>query len=369
MSGGVDSSVAAYLLKEQGYEVIGLFMSLGTCLEKLAPKRKACCSIYDARDASQVAEVIGIKFSILDFKNEFENLIAYFCYEYDKGRTPNPCIRCNQYLKFGKLLESADKLGADFIATGHYARVVHKRGQVILKKGSDKVKDQSYVLFPLTQTQLSRVIFPLGEMRKEDVRQIAREINLPIKDKLESQEICFVPGSGYHTLLKERIPERLKKGPVIDTTGKVVGEHQGYQLFTIGQRHGLKIALGKPAYVVKIIPETNTIILGSKENLYKTTFLVDEVNWISLFDNAIKPTKTLVARGNPDELLQTRLRQEADVKIRYLHKPARAKIDVIDDNLIQGRFYQPQLAITPGQASVFYRGDTVLGGGWIKEVR
>lgn len=417
MSGGVDSSVAAYLLKEQGFEVIGLFMSLGTCLEKMAPKRKACCSVYDAQDARKVADLLDIKFSILDFKTEFEQIINYFCSEYDAGRTPNPCIRCNQYLKFGKLMEYADKLDADFIATGHYARIVHQqfpsldgrgKGRVcsifsetpspyplpskgegfsvinehsryLLKKGLDKTKDQSYVLFPLTQQQLSRILFPLGELTKSEVRQLARKIDLPVKDKAESQEICFVPGNDYRILIKERLPNRLKEGNVKDINGRILGQHQGYQLFTIGQRHGLGIALGKPAYVTQIIPETNTVILGSKEDGYKTTFLVDEVNWISLFDDVIKPTKTLVnssssdsprrGRGSdPDDVLQTRLGWEAEVKIRYLHKQAKAKIGILDNNQVEVNFYEPQWAITPGQAAVFYQDETVLGGGWIKEV-
>ncbi|MFH1231621.1 MAG: tRNA 2-thiouridine(34) synthase MnmA [Planctomycetota bacterium] len=366
MSGGVDSSVAAYLLKEQGFEVIGLFMSLGTCLEKMAPKRKACCSVYDAQDARCVADLLDIKFSVLDFKTEFEQIINYFCSEYDAGRTPNPCIRCNQYLKFGKLMEYADKLDADFIATGHYARITTEGKHYLLKKGLDKTKDQSYVLFPLTQLQLSRICFPLGELTKPEVRQLARKIDLPVKDKAESQEICFVPGNDYRILIKERLPNRLKEGNVKDTNDRIIGQHQGYQLYTIGQRHGLGIALGKPAYVVKITPKTNTVILGPKEDVYKTTFLVDEVNWISLFDDAIKSTKTLVARGDPDELLQTRLRREAEVKIRYLHKQAKARINILDNNQVEVNFYEPQWAITPGQAAVFYQDDTVLGGGWIK---
>ncbi|MFH0889494.1 MAG: tRNA 2-thiouridine(34) synthase MnmA [Planctomycetota bacterium] len=351
MSGGVDSSVAAYLLKKQGFEVIGLFMSLGTCLEKMAPKRKACCSAYDAKDARKVADLLDIKFSILDFKTEFEQIIKYFCSEYDAGRTPNPCIRCNQYLKFGKLMEYADKLDADFIATGHYARIITKRKHYLLKKGLDKTKDQSYVLFTLTQQQLSRILFPLGELTKSEVRQIAHKINLPVKDKAESQEICFVPGNDYRVLIKARMPNRLKEGNVKDINGRILGQHQGYQLFTLGQRHGLGIALGKPAYVTQIIPETNTVILGPKEDGYHTTFLADEVNRINFPDDK-KLSKTL----------------EAEVKIRYLHKQVKAKISILTNNQVEVNFHEPQWAITPGQAAVFYRRDTVLGGGWIKEV-
>jgi len=363
MSGGVDSSVAAYLLKKQGYDVTGLFMSLGACLERLAPRRKACCSVFDARDAQRVADMLGIKFTILNFKREFEQVIDYFCSEYDQGRTPNPCIRCNQYLKFGKLMEYADKLGADYIATGHYARITsplapkrhgalmapkaQRIQEYVLRKGIDTTKDQSYVLFTLTQPQLARIIFPLGELTKKEVRKIAHKIDLPVKDKPESQDVCFVPSSGYQNLLKERIPDRLKQGVVKDTSGKIVGRHDGYQLFTIGQRRGLRIALGKPAYVSKIIPKTNTIIIGDRSDVLNTTFLADEVNWIT-----------------PKILAKT---LEAEVKIRYLHKQSKARIKVIGKS-VQVVFKQPQFAITPGQAAVFYKNDTVLGGGWIRKV-
>ena len=376
MSGGVDSSVAAYLLKEQGYEVTGLFMSLGACLERLAPRRKACCSVFDAQDARKVADHLDIKFSILDFKKDFGYLIDYFCSEYDQGRTPNPCIRCNQYLKFGKLMEYADKLGADYIATGHYARITTPksirsnnplapfnkgelggkvplnkgglRGLYLLKKGLDSTKDQSYVLFTLTQKQLARIIFPLGELTKTEVRKIAHKIDLPVKNKPESQDVCFVPSSGYQDLLKERIPKRLKQGTVKDASGKIIGRHDGYQLFTIGQRRGLKIALGKPAYVSKIIPKTNTVILGDREDVLHTTFVADEINWI---DTGINLLKTF----------------DLEIKIRYLHKQAKARI-TRTGNSVRVVFKQPQFAITPGQAAVFYKGDIVLGGGWIRKI-
>ena len=351
MSGGVDSSVAAYLLKKQGYDVTGLFMSLGACLERVAPRRKACCSVFDAQDARKVAEHLGIKFSVLDFKKDFGHLIDYFCSEYDQGRTPNPCIRCNQYLKFGKLMEYADKLGADYIATGHYARITEERKDERtkkLKRGIDTTKDQSYVLFTLTQAQLARIIFPLGEMTKQEVRKIAHQIDLPVKDKPESQDVCFVPSSGYQDLLKERIPDRLKTGKVKDTNNKVIGQHDGFQLFTIGQRRGLKIALGRPAYVTKIIPKTNTVILGDRSDVLSTTFLANDINWI---DAKIKSAKTL----------------EAEVKIRYLHKQSQARIKVTGKS-VRVVFKQPQFAITPGQAAVFYKGDNVLGGAWIKKV-
>src|SRR3989339_904237 len=398
MSGGVDSSVAAYLLKKQGYDVIGLFMSLGACLERLAPKRKACCSVFDARDAQRVADHLDIKFSILNFKHEFEQVIDYFCSEYDKGRTPNPCIRCNQYLKFGKLMDYADKLGADYIATGHYARIATKplrhqefntnsaenaianitnktnhtnnSVQYLPERGIDVTKDQSYVLFTLTQKQLSRIIFPLGEMAKTEVRMIAHRIDLPVKDKPESQDICFVPSSGYQDLLKERIPNHLKQGKVKDINNKVIGQHDGYQLFTIGQRRGLRIALGKPAYVTKIIPKTNTVILGDRKDVLSTTFVADKVNWI---DSDPPKAGLRASTSGAPVAIKLALRKlpktlETEVKIRYLHKQAKAKIKILPKNRVEVKFKQPQFAITPGQAAVFYKGDTVLGGGWIRRV-
>jgi len=356
MSGGVDSSVAAYLLKEQGYEVIGLFMSLGTCLEKLAPRRKACCSTFDANDARAVSEILKIDFSVLDFKKEFNDLIGYFCAEYDKGRTPNPCVRCNQYLKFGRLWEYARNLGADFIATGHYARIEQqttnnerRTTRYILRKGTDSTKDQSYMLSALTQEQLSHIILPLGTYPKTEIRNIAKRLKLPVMNKPDSQEICFVPSDGLAKFLKTRMPDRIKKGEIRDLSGNLMGHHQGYQLFTIGQRH-LGMAFGKPVYVVKIIPETNTIIVGEKKDVFHKTCIVDEVNWIAI--DTLKPGETI----------------EASVKIRYLHPPARARITAEGTNVVKIEFLEPQPAITPGQASVFYQDDIVLGGGWIKSV-
>jgi tRNA-specific 2-thiouridylase len=335
-------------------------MSLGTCLERMAPKRKACCSIFDAQDARKVADKLDIRFSILDFKQDFEKLIRYFVSEYDCGRTPNPCIRCNQLLKFGKLMEYADKLGAEHIATGHYARIEHspspilshqgrgkREGRYVLRKGVDGSKDQSYVLFALTQSQLARVMFPLGELTKPEVRKIAQGLDLPVKDKPESQDVCFVPSSGYETLLRQRIPERLRTGDIVDKSGKVLGRHQGYQLYTIGQRHGLKVALGKPVYVTKIDPRHNRVMLGDKADVMSDKCLVSEVNWVSMAE----PKKGVAF--------------DVEVKIRYLHKQSAARIKTLDDK-VEIKFKESQPAITPGQAAVFYDGDIVLGGGWIE---
>lgn len=348
MSGGVDSAVVAYLLKQAGHEVLGLFMSMGTCLEKLAPKRKACCSVFDARDARAVAEQLQIDFSVLDFKNEFETLISYFCREYEAGRTPNPCVRCNQYLKFGRLWKEAEKLGAEFIATGHYARIEQSSGRYLLKKGIDNTKDQSYMLFALSQEQLNHIKLPLGDYTKKEIREIARRINLPVKDKPESQEICFVPSDGLAKFLKAHLT--VKRGVIRDRTGQLLGEHSGYQLYTIGQRH-LGLALGKPVYVVRIEPETNTLLVGDKPDVFHTTCTVSDVNWIS--GVGLVPEATL----------------EASVKIRYLHHPAPAKITARENSvMVRVEFTEPQPAITPGQAAVFYQNEVVLGGGWISSV-
>ncbi|MEK7449719.1 MAG: tRNA 2-thiouridine(34) synthase MnmA [Planctomycetota bacterium] len=353
MSGGVDSSVTAALLKEQGYEVTGLFMSLGTCLEKLAPRKRACCSTFDANDARQVAQKLGLDFLVIDFKAEFEKLIDYFCREYDAGRTPNPCIRCNQDLKFGRLLSYAQNMGAGYIATGHYARIEYNShcNRYIIRKGKDEAKDQSYVLFSLTQEQLSRTVLPLGDYTKSQVRALAKKIDLPVQDKPDSQEICFVPDNNYGNIIRTRLPGRINEGEIRDAGGKLLGRHPGYQLFTIGQRHGLKIALGEPVYVTQVLPDTNTIIVGPKKELARWTMTVEEINWVSI--EGIKPGESLMA----------------EVKIRYAHRPVRATVRTVNtqSGVVKVEFERPELAITPGQAAVFYQGDVVLGGGWINK--
>ncbi|MGR3310491.1 MAG: tRNA 2-thiouridine(34) synthase MnmA [Candidatus Brocadiales bacterium] len=359
MSGGVDSSVAASLLVEQGYEVIGLFMRLGIAMEddyKTGAKR-GCCSVQDAHDARRVADSLGIHFYVLNFKEEFNEIIDYFCHEYASGRTPNPCILCNQRLKFGKLLRFAQALDADYIATGHYARVEKANGRYILRKGIDQKKDQSYVLFSLTQKQLSRVLFPLGTMTKDEVRQKAWDFNLKTKDKQESQEICFVPENDYRKIILERRahkPEGLGSGQVEtglikDTKGRVLGRHPGIEFFTIGQRRGLGIAFGKPKYVVNINPAENTITVGSSTELLESEFTASDLNWISI--SKIE---------NP---------MEVQGKIRYNHKPSKAMIHPVEGERVRVVFDERQLAITPGQAVVFYNDDTVIGGGWIERVK
>jgi len=248
MSGGVDSSVSAFLLKERGYEVTGLFMRGGIYSDDGGERR--CCSLADAADARRVADKLGIRFYVVDVSGQMESIISYFCDEYNRGRTPNPCIVCNVELKFGRLAEYADAIGARCVATGHYARIERRGERWLLKSGLDDDKDQSYMLFGLNQEQLARAIFPLGGLKKPEVRRIAAGLGLRVSDKLESQEICFVPGGDYREIIRERCSTESKPGLLLEASGKVIGRHKGIQLYTIGQRRGLGVALGKPRYVV-----------------------------------------------------------------------------------------------------------------------
>ena len=348
MSGGVDSSVAAHFLIEQGYDVIGLFMRLGNTTDVPATDMKTatCCSAEDARDARNVASSLGIPFYVINFEDEFNGIIEYFCDEYLKGRTPNPCIICNQELKFGKLLKFADYLDADCVATGHFARIDRLNDRYVLKKGVDANKDQSYVLFSLGQQQLSRALFPLGNMTKVEVRKTASSLNLKTKDKPESQEICFVTGNSYSDLITERVGSEIGTGLLKDTDGNTLGTHNGIHNFTIGQRKGLGIAFGEPRYVVDIDPLQNTVTVGIADKLLRDTFTVGNVNWITI------------------ERLEKEL--NSSVKIRYKGDETPAVIYSLEDDRVRVEFKQPQRAITPGQAAVFYDGDIVVGGGWIE---
>jgi len=346
MSGGVDSSIAAHFLVEQGYEVIGLFMRLGIDKLDTITKTKVCCSLEDANDARTVADQLGIQFHVLNFKDAFDRIIDTFCTEYLNGRTPNPCILCNQELKFGKLLDFARMLNADFVATGHYARVEKSKDRYLLKKGIDARKDQSYVLFSLNQEQLSRTLFPLGMVTKESVRQVARDLNLKTKDKPESQDICFVLDNNYHALLYERFGNCIAPGIIKDTHGHILGRHPGVPFFTIGQRKGLGIALGTPRYVVDINPEENTVVIGTNDELMEDELIASTLNWISI-----------------DKLEAPR---EVEARIRYNHLPAPVIVYPYSPDKVRVVFKEPQRAITPGQAVVFYDNDTVVGGGWIE---
>ncbi|MHB8054878.1 MAG: tRNA 2-thiouridine(34) synthase MnmA [Candidatus Aminicenantales bacterium] len=353
MSGGVDSSVAAALLKEQGLDVFGMTMNLFALPKEACAsgELRSCCGAGARGDAARVAAILGIPFYIADFRRTFEReVIADFVEEYRRGRTPSPCLRCNRLVKFGPLLRRAGRLGAKRIATGHYARVDfdEARGRWRLRKGLDPEKDQSYFLYALRQEELARTIFPLGGLCKSEVRALAGRFGLPVAQKPESQEICFVPDDDYAAFLRARIPAAFRPGKIIDTAGKVIGRHEGLLNFTIGQRKGMGIAAPKPLYVVALDPATNTVIAGRNEELYRSSLAVADVHWgaIAGIDG---PTA-------------------ATVKIRSRHEGASATLAPGPDGTIVVEFAQSQRAITPGQAAVFYDGDVVLGGGTIARV-
>jgi len=354
MSGGVDSSVAAAILKQEGYEVIGVTMQIWPSNKQAyeVDRFGGCCGLGAVEDARRVAYKLGILHYVMNFRDIFsQKVIADFCREYSLGRTPNPCIRCNQYIKFDALLERAKGLGAGFMATGHYARI-EKDGvssRYLLKKGIDHGKDQSYVLYPLTQEQIRHILLPIGNFTKQRVREIARELGLPVAAKLESQEICFIPDDDYPNFLKEYIPQAAKPGPILNEQGSTLGKHRGILFYTIGQRKGLGISAKEPLYVTAIEQEKNAIVVGSKEKVYGNELIASGANWITI----------------------ARLKQPITVKakIRYRHKEAEAAIAPLDEDKVYVKFKEPQMAITPGQAIVFYDGDTVVGGGTIEQVR
>ena len=344
MSGGVDSSVTAALLKDRGFEVIGITMQIW----ERSQDRNGCCGIGSVEDAKKVAYKLGIPHYVLNFRDIFkEKVIANFCEEYKDGRTPNPCIRCNQYIKFDALLKKARQIGADYIATGHYARIEfeNKRKRYLLKKGIDFRKDQSYVLYVMNQEQLQHTLMPLGKFTKTQIRKIAKEKNLPVANKPESQEICFIPDNCYGEFLKEYIPEGIRPGNIINKEGKVIGEHRGITFYTIGQRKGIGIAAKEPLYVTSINQENNTLVVGEKKDLFSDELIADNLNFVYM------------------DKLETPIKVEA--KVRYLHPAAQAVVTSEGDGRAKVKFDQPQQAITPGQAAVFYNGDIVVGGGTI----
>ena len=350
MSGGVDSSVAAALLKEEGYDVIGVTMQVWPDKdENVKEVEGGCCSYAAVRDARKVCDVLDIKYYVMNFKDIFEDkVIKYFIDEYLAGRTPNPCIACNKYIKFDELLRRAMNLDADYIATGHYVSLGYDeyKDRYLLKKSKDTRKDQTYALYNLTQYQLKHTLFPLGNITKDRVRQIARELSLPVASKPDSEEICFVPDNDYGNFLKERVPDKISEGYFKDTEGNILGKHKGISYYTIGQRKGLGIAFGKPMFVVDINPEDNTVILGEGDTVYKDSLRATGLNFIP-FD---------------------KLNEEMEVtaKIRYNAKEAPAIIIPEGDDIVTVKFKTPQRAITPGQSVVFYKNDLVLGGGTIE---
>jgi tRNA-specific 2-thiouridylase len=348
MSGGVDSSVAAWLLKEQGYEVIGLFMRTGAhgADEEAPSRKKGCCSALDAGDARRVADRLDVPFYALDFEQDFGRVIDYFADEYLAGRTPNPCVVCNTWLKFGKLWSYGKQLGADFIATGHYARLVPRGGEVELHRAADPDKDQSYVLYGLRREVLPRLLFPVGEYRKEQVRALAREAGLAVHDKPDSLEICFVPDGDHAALVRGRRPGRETAGRFVDEAGDVLGEHDGIERFTVGQRRGTGVAAGERRYVLRIVPATNDVVLGRREGLLARGLTASRVSWL--------------LPGPPAGPLPCR------AKVRYRHAAAEATVTALPDGGARVEFAEPVSAVTPGQAVVFYDGPRVLGGGWIE---
>lgn len=352
MSGGVDSSAAAVLLKRAGHEVIGLFMRTGThqvesssCDTK--PNKKGCCSALDAGDARRVADRLDIPFHAIDFEEDFDRIIDYFADEYLSGRTPNPCVVCNTWLKFGKLWEFAQLLDAAKIATGHYAQIrTSPDGEPELHRGADLDKDQSYVLHGIRREILSHLMFPVGGYQKPEIREFAREVGLGVADKPDSVEICFVPDGDHVRVVRERRPGQDTSGTFVDRSGTTLGTHDGIERFTIGQRKGLGIATGKRRFVLELVPESNTVVLGDEEDLLATGLVATEINW--LIDPPIGAT----------------IRCEA--KIRYRHEPVRATVTVNPEGGAKVIFDEPQKAVTPGQAVAMYDGSRLLGGGWIE---
>ena len=346
MSGGVDSSVAGYLLREQGYDVIGVTMKVWPqdCISRAEDK---CCGPQAVADARAVAHSLGIPHYVVDEADQFERtVIDYFTSEYQAGRTPNPCVMCNEKLKFGNLWGKAEALGCDYIATGHYAIIEHQEDRAVLRKGADPRKDQSYFLFSLRQPQLRRALTPLGAMRKPEIRKIAHSLGLKVADKIDSQEICFVPGNDYKAFLRSHLGENeFHRGEIYDVDGNFVGEHDGIELFTIGQRKGLPGGSARPRYVIDLDAKTNRVIVGDVDDLVCDEFKIDRTNWIG--------------RDLSGENV------ELAVKVRYSHPGTRAKVTPLENHRARIRLHEPQRAVTPGQAAVIYDGDVVVGGGWI----
>lgn len=371
MSGGVDSSAAAVLLQQQGYEVIGLFMrsgatddshetvcrtSLTADLPILNPKahKQGCCSATDAADARRVADSLDIPFHALNFQDAFGRIKDYFADEYLAGRTPNPCVMCNNWLKFGKLWDFAQSVGADHIASGHYARIAREvasdgveslLSRPVLTRGRDLSKDQSYVLFGINKAILDRVIFPVGDFEKTEIRELARQTGLRVADKPDSQEICFIPDNDYVGFLDRYRGPQETAGEIVDTEGNVLGRHDGFQQFTVGQRKGLGMAFGTPRYVVAVEPTTRRVVIGMRDDLMEPMLEADRLNWL---------VDDIPARF------------ACHAQIRSQHPAAAAEVEVLDEDRVRVYFTEPQFGVAPGQAVVLYDGDRVLGGGWIR---
>ena len=352
MSGGVDSSVAAALLKRKGYDVIGVTFKTWPKSECGTSFGRACCNLEAVTRSRAVCEELGIPYYVFDMSKEFKKeVINYFLSQYLKGLTPNPCVVCNEKIKFGRLVSKARSLGAKRIATGHYANVSEdkKINRFILREGKDKIKDQSYFLFSLKQGQLKEAIFPLGDITKAETRKLARKFNLVTFNTVSSQDICFIRDLEYAEYIKKETGLEIKAGDIVNSYGKVIGRHKGVVYYTIGQRRGLGVAYSEPLYVTGLDVEKNRIIVGTKTDVMKKSIIIEKLNWISV-DNITKPI-------------------EVFARIRYGHKKAKALVSRSGVDLVRVDFEEPQEAPTPGQAAVFYRKDAVVGGGWIKEIK
>ncbi len=355
MSGGVDSSVAAWLLKEQGHEVIGVFMRHGLGAEIACPtkpparRKQGCCSAADAADARRVADLLGLSFYVLNFQREFARIVDYFVTQYTAGRTPNPCIVCNTWLKFGKLFEYADSVGAEYVATGHYARLERlEDGETALCRGLDESKDQSYVLFGIRRELLGRLLFPLGDHQKEEIRRIAAGLGMRVAEKRDSQEICFIPDQDHAGFIRRYKGYVDTSGEIVTADGKVVGRHGGLEQFTIGQRKGLQLAFGQPRYVIRIEPDTRRIVIGTREELARRELTAAEANWLVNEEFCSHPWP-------------------CQVKIRYRGRSFPATVEASGADRFRVRFDEPCYGVAPGQAAVCYQDNRVLGGGWISK--
>ncbi len=350
MSGGVDSSVAAYLLKEQGYDVVGVTMQIWQDEEPTVQEENGgCCGLSAVEDARKVAWELEIPYYVMNFKEEFKDkVIRYFIDEYVHGRTPNPCIACNRYVKWESLLKRSMDIGAEYIATGHYARIDRlSNGRYALRKSVTSGKDQTYALYNLTQYQLAHTLMPVGEYKKDQIRRIAQEIHLDVASKPDSQEICFIPDHDYAGFIREHSDMGAEEGNFVDREGRILGRHRGITHYTIGQRKGLNLSMGKPVFVTEIRPEANEVVIGDSEDVFSDYLICHHLNWMA------------VEGLEGGEMKVT-------AKIRYSHKGAPCVIREIGQDLVECRFEEPQRAITPGQAVVFYHEDYVVGGGVIQ---
>jgi tRNA-specific 2-thiouridylase len=349
MSGGVDSSVTAYLLKEQGYEVIGITMQVWPEDEEFEEREGGCCSTSSVEDARRVAYKLDIPFYVMNFKDVFkEKVIEPFIDEYLMGQTPNPCIACNKFIKFDAFLKKAKALGADYIATGHYANIYEENGRYLLKRSKDDKKDQTYVLYNMTQHQLKHTLMPCGDYNKERIREIAKEIGLNVHNKKDSEEICFIPDNDHGAYIKRERPENVKSGNFVDIRGNVLGKHKGLAYYTIGQRKGLGLALGKPVFVNDIRPNTNEVVLGSEDDIFKNELIAGKLNFLT-FDKLKEPINVLA-------------------KIRYSAKATKAIVYPYGEDKVRVVFENNVRAITKGQSVVFYNEELLVGGGIIEAV-